>query len=110
MSFINTAIDAAKKTANDIGTTVEEGRRAVVDTASSKADEFNEKAVRASTSQMCRMLEIAAEEIKARPLSAQPVSLAASLNIGIATLRMQIHLQPAEQENSGESVVLPKTT
>ena len=74
--------------------------------ASSATGNLNEKAVRASTSQVCRILEIAIEELKDRPLSERPLSLTASVNLGIAALEMQVHLNP-EPGNSGRHLVLP---
>ena len=93
-----------------INTSVKGGVDLLASTASSMTDAFNEKAVRASTAQMCSILEIAIEELKTQPLSAQPVSLTATVNIGIASLEMQIHLQPTEKEdkNGDESTQLPK--
>lgn len=90
-------------------TSVKGGVESLANTATSVTDAINEKAVRASTAQMCSILEIAIEELKARPLSAQPVSLTATVNIGIAALEMQIHLQPSEKENgsSARSSALP---
>jgi hypothetical protein len=67
---------------------------------------LNEKAVRASTAQAYRILEIAIEELKERPLSARPISLTASVNVGIAALEMQIHLEPQTDENNGTKVVV----
>ena len=80
-------------------TSIKGGVESLANTASNVTDALNEKAVRASTAQMCSILEIAVEELKSRPLSAQPVSLTATVNIGIASLEMQIHLQPSEKEN-----------
>ena len=79
-------------------TSIKGGVESLANTASNVTDALNEKAVRASTAQMCSILEIAVEELKSRPLSAQPVSLTATVNIGIASLEMQIHLQPSEKE------------
>lgn len=74
--------------------------------ASSATGNLNEKAVRASTSQVCRILELAIEELKGRPLAERPLSLTASVNLGIAALEMQVHLEP-EPDNSGQHLVLP---
>ena len=82
-----------------ITTSVKGGIESLTNTATTVTDALNEKAVRASTAQMCNILEIAIEELKSRPLSALPVSLTATVNIGIASLEMQIHLQPIEKEN-----------
>lgn len=81
-----------------IATSVKGGVESLANTASSVTDTLNEKAVRASTAQMCSILEIALEELKARPLSSRPVSLTATVNIGIAALEMQVHLDPTEPD------------
>lgn len=100
----------ANDAVDGITTSVKGGVDSLANSAANMTDALNEKAVRASTAQMCRILEIAVEELKARPLSAQPVSLTATVNVGIAALEMQIHLQPVEKEKSrgGESTALPK--
>lgn len=88
-----------------ITTSVKGGVDSLTNTATSMTDALNEAAVRASTAQMCRILEIAMEELKGRPLSAQPVSLTATVNVGIAALEMQIHLPTSENERGSESMV-----
>lgn len=70
---------------------------AVTSSVSSGVDSLNEKAVRASTAQMYRILEIALEELKGRPLAEQPLSLTSSINVGVAALELQVHLN-GEQE------------
>ena len=92
-----------------ITTSVKGGVESLASTATSLTDAFNDKAVRASAAQMCNILEIAVEEIKSRPLSAQPVSLRTTVNIGIAALEMQIHLQPSENTDASGagSVAMP---
>ena len=88
-----------------IATSVKDGVESLANTATTATGALNERAVRASTAQMCRILEIALEELKGRPLSSRPVSLTATVNIGIAALEMQIHLEPVEKaaESEGES-------
>ena len=81
-----------------VSASVKGGVESLAHTASSVGDALNEKAVRASTAQMCSILEIALDELKSRPLSEQPVSLKTTVNIGIASLEMQIHLNPTEIE------------
>lgn len=71
---------------------------AVTNSVSSGVDSLNEKAVRASTAQMYRILEIALEELKNRPLSEQPLSLTASINVGVAALELQIHLNQNDNQ------------
>lgn len=82
-----------------ITTSVKGGVDSLANTATNMTEALNEKAVRASTAQMCNILEIAVEELKTRPLSNRPVSLTATVNIGIASLEMKIHLPPTEREN-----------
>lgn len=98
----------ANDVADGITTSVREGVDSLANTATSMTDALNEKAVRASTAQMCRILEIAVEELKERPLSAQPVSLTATVNVGIASLEMQIHLQPIESEPATNNTNTPQ--
>jgi hypothetical protein len=48
---------------------------------------------------MYSILEIALDELKSRPLAAQPASLKATVNLGIAALEMEIQLPlPAKEE------------
>ena len=84
----------ANEAVDGIGNSVKDGVDSLTQTASNMTGEFNDKAIRISTAQVCRILEIAIEELKTRPLSAQPVSLTATVNIGIAALEMQVHLPP----------------
>ena len=87
-----------------IATSVKEGVGSLASTAGTMTGALNEKAVRASTAQMCNILEIALEELKNRPLSKRRVSLTATVNIGIASLEMQIHQEPC---SSDETAIAP---
>ncbi len=93
----------ANDAVGSITTSVKEGVESLSHGAGTVTGALNEKAVRASTAQLCRILEIALEEIKGRPLASRPVSLTATVNIGIAALEMQIHLEPPEKHNEGGS-------
>ncbi len=86
-----------------VTTSVKGGVESLAQTASHMTDALNDKAVRASTAQMCSILEIALDELKSRPLSAQPVSLKTTVNIGIASLEMEVQLQPTAKENAREN-------
>lgn len=77
-----------------ITSTVKDGVESLASSASSMTDALNEKAVRASTAQMCTILELAMQELKNRPLGSQRVALTASVNIGIAALEMQVLVEP----------------
>ena len=68
-----------------LATTVKGGVESLTDT-------INEKAVRASTAQMCNILEIALDEIRQRPIAERPLTLTATVNFGIASLDMQVQL------------------
>ena len=84
----------ANDAVDGIATSVKGVVESLANTATSMSGALNDKAVRASTAQMCTILEIAIQELKTRPLSAQAVSLTATVNIGIAALEMQVHVQP----------------
>lgn len=105
------AANKANDAVESITTSVKEGVGSLTSTASAVADTINETAVRASTAQMCNILEIALEEIKRRPLSRRPISLTATVNVGITALEMQVQLDPAEAESGlgseASSGVLP---
>ncbi|GGY61836.1 hypothetical protein GCM10011613_01600 [Cellvibrio zantedeschiae] len=88
------AANKATDALGGISSTIKDGVGSFSTAASSMTESLNEKAVRASTAQAYRILEIAIEELKDRPLSTNPISLTASINIGIAALEMQIHLPP----------------
>jgi hypothetical protein len=94
-----TASDAAQ----GITSSIKSGAEAVASAATSASEAINEKAVRASTAQMCSILEIAVTELKSRPLSARPVSLTATVNFGLATLEMQIHLPSSKDDEASGS-------
>jgi hypothetical protein len=89
-----------------IGVSVKSGVESLANTAGNMTGALNEKAVRASTAQMCSILEIALEELKNRPLSQRRVTLTASVNIGIAALEMQIHQEPAPATDGGAVVTI----
>lgn len=67
-----------------------------------------DKAVRASTAQLCTMLETAIAEMEGRPLAAHPVTLTASVNIGIAALEMQVHLPASPPADAPPELPAPR--
>jgi hypothetical protein len=77
---------------------------AVTASVSSGVDTLNEKAVRASAAQMYRVLEIALEELKNRPLSDRPLSLTSTINVGVAALELQIHLNQEQPQTPAPSL------
>ncbi len=99
----NKATDALE----GISTSIKDGVGSLSNAAGTMTETLNEKAVRASTAQVYRILEIAIEELKDRPLANKSISLTASVNIGIAALEMQIHLEPtADKDESAEVIVV----
>jgi len=88
------AANKATDALGGISSTIKDGVGSFSNAASSMTESLNEKAVRASTAQVYRILEIAMEELQSRTLSNKAVSLTASVNLGIAALEMQIHLGP----------------
>lgn len=90
-----------------IATSVKGGVGSLANSAGAMTVTLNEKAVRASTAQMCSILELALEEMKNRPIAERRVSLTATVNIGIASLEMQVHLDPMVNESGGEVTASP---
>ena len=104
MKGISTQVASKANDAVDgITASVKEGVESLANTATSVKDTINEKAVRASTAQMCNILEIALEELKGRPLADWPGSLTATVNFGVAALEMQIHLNSSDKEKTGDA-------
>jgi hypothetical protein len=93
------AATKANDAVEGVTTSVKGGVESLANTAAAVGDKLNETAVRASTAQMCSILEIALDEIKCRPLSSRPVSLTTTVNIGITALEIQVHLEPPEKED-----------
>lgn len=88
-------LDKMKDLGNQALVKTNEAIDAVSNSVSSGVGSLNEKAVRASTSQMYRILEIALEELKDRPLAQQPLTLTSSINLGVAALELQIQVNQA---------------
>ena len=86
---------------------VKEGVGSLANSAGSMTGALNEKAVRASTAQMCNILEIALQELDSRPMSNRRVTLTATVNIGIAALEMQIHREPTQNDAGSTALALP---
>jgi hypothetical protein len=98
------AATTANAAAGGISTSLKSGIESMTNTAVNVTEVLNEKAVRTSTAQLCNVLEIAIAELKNRSLSEHPVSLTATVNIGISALEMQIHLQPSEKKDEPKGV------
>ena len=100
------AANKANDAIGGISSTIKEGVGSFSSAASSMTESLNEKAVRASAGQVYRILEIAIEELKDRPLSDRPISLTAVVNIGIAALEMQVYLEPQEGTADKKEVIV----
>ncbi len=100
------AANKANEAIGGLSSSIKEGVGSFSTAASSMTESLNEKAVRASTAQVYRILEIAIEELKDRPLSNRPISLTANVNIGIAALEMQIHLDPQPGASDTNEVIV----
>jgi hypothetical protein len=78
-----------------ITATVKSGYESLADTAGTMTGVLNEKAVRASTAQMCTVLEVALQELQGRSLvQGRRVSLTATVNVGVAALELQVYQGP----------------
>lgn len=99
------AANKATDALGGISSTIKDGVGSISNAASSMTESINEKAVRASSAQVYRILEIAIEELKDRPLASKPISLTATVNLGIAALEMQVHLGP-QPEPHGEREII----
>lgn len=84
--------DLGNQVASRAGDAVGGLANSVKDGVGTLTESINEKAVRASTTQMCNILEIALDEIRQRPIAERPLTLTATVNFGIASLDMQIQL------------------
>lgn len=98
----NQVASKANDAVDGVTTAVKGGVESLANTATTVTDTLNEKAVRASTAQMCNILEIALDELRQRPLAQRPVSLKASVTIGIAALEMEVQLAPGEKGTDGD--------
>lgn len=96
-------LDKMKDLGSQALTKTSETINSVTSSVTHGVDSLNEKAVRASTAQMYRILEIALEELKNRPLADQPLTLTSSVNIGIAALELQINLNHQKQDPDSSS-------
>lgn len=76
--------------------TVRHGADNMADKAGAAASSLNEKAVRAAIGQMRNVLQVAAEEMRLRPVFDRPVTLTTAVNIGFTSLEMQVVMDPVE--------------
>lgn len=91
-------LNRLKDLGNQVATKATETVEDITQAASNATDALNAKAVRASTAQLCNVLELALQEVQSRPLGQRPLTLTASVNIGITALEMQVHLEPPAPE------------
>jgi hypothetical protein len=94
-------------TVDGIATSVKGGVESLASSAGAMTVTLNEKAVRASTAQVCSILELAIDEMKSRPIAQRRVSLTATVNFGIAALEMQVHLDPQAKDGATSTLPVP---
>lgn len=106
-------LDKMKELGSQTISNIKSGAETVVSGAISVTDSLNEKAIRTSTAQMYNILEIALDELKNRPLAEHPLTLKSSVNIGIAALELEIHLnefpveKKAEEKEEANQIITP---
>lgn len=93
---IGTQIGSLATTAADgVAASVKEHAGTIADATTAAASTLSEKAIRAAVEQMRTVLKIAGEEVRQRPISEHPVTLTASVHIGVTALEMQIVIPKA---------------
>ena len=111
----NQLTSLASNAVDGVTSSMKEGAGSISDAARAAASSLNEKAVRAAIGQMRTVLQIAAEELRQRPISNHAVTLKTSVDIGFTALEMQIVMDPVEGEQghasemSGVPAVVPGT-
>jgi hypothetical protein len=93
--------DKAAKAAGGVVATIGEGVGSLAGTASDAAGVATDKTIRAAADQLCNALQIAAEQLRQRPLPARRVSLTASVGLGATALQMQIVLTDDRSSEAG---------
>ena len=78
-----------------VASSVKEGAGTIANAAGSAVSTLSEKAVRAAVEQMRTVLQVASEELRQRPVSDHPVTLTASVNIGVTALQVQVVIDGA---------------
>lgn len=84
--------DIGAQVASRANNAVEDLTATVKGRVESLTDTISEKAVRASTAQACNILETALDEISRRPIAERPLKLTATVNLGVASLQMEVQL------------------
>lgn len=95
-----TASDAAK----GISTSVKHRAESIASATISATEAINDKTVRSTTAQICSTLEIAIDEIKSRPLSEHPISLTSSVDLGVFSMEIQVHLEATDTLSKSDDV------
>lgn len=91
----------ASDAVDGIAATVKGGVESLGDAATGAAVALNDKAVRTAVAQMRHVLEVAIDDLRQRPLPHSPVTLTASVNIGVTALQMEIVIDNPEPEGKG---------
>ena len=105
----NQLTSLASDAVDGVTASVKEGAESISGAAGAAAASFNEKAVRTAIGQMRTVLQIAAEELRQRPISNHAVTLTTSVDIGFTALEMQIEMDPVEgaQGSASETPGVP---
>ncbi|MES2950658.1 MAG: hypothetical protein V4858_19165 [Pseudomonadota bacterium] len=82
----NLATDAV----DGVTSSVKGGAETIVNAAGAAVSAISEKAIRTAVEQMRTVLQVSCEELRQRPVSDQPVTLTASINIGVTALQVQV--------------------
>lgn len=90
----------ANEAVEGITATVKGGVESLGDAATGAAAALNDKAVRSAVAQMRHALEVAIDDLRQRPLPHSPVTLTASVNVGVTALQMEIVVPAAEPEGA----------
>ncbi len=100
----NLATDAV----DGVTSSVKGGAETIANAAGAVVSAISEKAVRTAVDQMRTVLQVSCEELRQRPVSDQPVTLTASINIGVTALQVQVvvnnGVNPAVNGATQESV------
>ena len=78
-----------------VTSSVKEGAGTIANAAGTAIATLSEKTVRSAVEQMRTVLQVAGEELRQRPVSDNPVTLTASVNIGVTALQVQVVIDGA---------------
>jgi hypothetical protein len=86
--------DGANAVADKASGAVKTVTHKISDTAGAINDKVNDVATREAVAQLRDMMAIAVEELRARPIAASPVLLTAKIDVVLASLELQMMVDP----------------